>query len=102
MDEPFAALDAMTRTSLQQELVTLWERTAQTVVYVTHNVEEAIFLADRVVIMSRRPSKASHIAAVDLPRPREVTSVEFNQYRRRTIELLDSALGLGNQDLQGG
>jgi NitT/TauT family transport system ATP-binding protein len=102
MDEPFAALDAMTRTSLQKELVTLWERTAQTVIYVTHNVEEAIFLADRMVIMSRRPSKISHVVHIDLPRPRDVTSVEFNEYRRRATDLLDSALSLGNQPQEGG
>jgi NitT/TauT family transport system ATP-binding protein len=97
MDEPFAALDAMTRTALQKELVTLWERTAQTVIYVTHNVEEAIFLADRMVIMSRRPSTISHVVEIDLPRPRDVTSVAFNDYRRRATDLLDSALGLRNQ-----
>jgi ABC-type nitrate/sulfonate/bicarbonate transport system ATPase subunit len=97
MDEPFAALDAMTRTTLQRELVTLWERTGQTVVYVTHNVEEAIFLADRMVIMSRRPSRVSHVIVIDLPRPRDVTSIAFNEYRRRATDLLDSGLGLGNR-----
>lgn len=102
MDEPFAALDALTRTALQKELVTLWERTAQTVIYVTHNVEEAIFLADRVVIMSRRPSKISHVVEIDLPRPRDVTSVAFNDYRRRATDLLDSALGLSNRPEEGG
>jgi NitT/TauT family transport system ATP-binding protein len=101
MDEPFAALDALTRTALQKELVTLWERTAQTVIYVTHNVEEAIFLADRVVIMSRRPSKISHVVEIDLPRPRDVTSVAFNDHRRRATEFLDSALGLSNRPEEG-
>jgi ABC-type nitrate/sulfonate/bicarbonate transport system ATPase subunit len=102
MDEPFAARDAMTRTALQGELVTLWERSGQTVIYVTHNVEEAIFLADRMVIMSRRPSRVSHVVEIDLPRPRDVTSVEFNQYRRRATELLDSGLSVNHRPEEGG
>ena len=89
MDEPFAALDALTRSVLQKELLALWERTHQTVVFVTHNVDEAIYLADRMVIMSHRPSTVKEIVTVDLQRPRDVTSDAFNQYRRHATKSLE-------------
>lgn len=89
MDEPFAALDALTRSVLQKELLALWERTHQTVVFVTHNVDEAIFLADRMVIMSHRPSIVKEIVKVDLERPRDVTSDAFNAYRRHATKSLE-------------
>lgn len=90
MDEPFAALDAMTRSLLQKELLSLWQRTHQTVLFVTHNVEEAIYLADRMVIMSRRPNTIREVLTIDLPRPRDVTSTQFNDYRRSATGLLDA------------
>ena len=68
MDEPFSALDAQTRTIMQEELVTLWEKTRLTTLYVTHNIQEAVMLADRVVLLSRRPSKVSKILSIDIPR----------------------------------
>jgi NitT/TauT family transport system ATP-binding protein len=89
MDEPFAALDAMTRSLLQTELLALWERTNQTVVFVTHNLEEAIYLADRMVIMSRRPNTIRETTTIDLPRPRDVTGRQFNDYRRFATGLLN-------------
>jgi len=69
MDEPFSALDAQTRTIMQEELVTLWEKTRLSTLYVTHNIQEAVLLADRVVLLSRRPGRISKILTIDIPRP---------------------------------
>ena len=70
MDEPFSALDAQTRQLMQEELVALWERTRKTIVYVTHNIQEAVYLADRVVVLSRRPGCVLAVVEVPLGRPR--------------------------------
>jgi NitT/TauT family transport system ATP-binding protein len=82
MDEPFGALDAMTRERLQDELLDIWQRTGLTVVFVTHSIEEAIFLAGRVVVMTPGPGRIESDNALDLPRPRDVASPEFNAIRR--------------------
>ena len=82
MDEPFGALDAMTRERLQDELLEIWQRTHLTVVFVTHSIEEAIFLANRVVVMTPSPGRIESDNALDLPRPRDVASPEFNAVRR--------------------
>jgi NitT/TauT family transport system ATP-binding protein len=71
MDEPFSALDAQTRQLMQEELLTIWERTRQTIVYVTHNIHEAVYMADRVVVLSRRPGRVLAEVKIELPRPRE-------------------------------
>ena len=68
MDEPFSALDAQTRIIMQQELVDLWEKTRLTTLYVTHNIQEAVMLADRVVLLSRRPGKVRNILSITIPR----------------------------------
>ncbi len=90
MDEPFGALDAMTRERLQDELLELWASTGLTIVFVTHAIEEAIFLADRVVVMSPGPGRIVREVRVGLPRPRDVASPEFNALRRELSALLHS------------
>ena len=70
MDEPFGALDAHTRTGLQNELLEIWERDRKTVLFVTHSVEEAVFLSDRVVVLTRSPGRVKATVDIDLPRPR--------------------------------
>ena len=70
MDEPFGSLDAQTRETMQEELIKLWERTRKTIVYVTHNIHEAVYMADRVVVLSRRPGRVLAEVKVELPRPR--------------------------------
>jgi NitT/TauT family transport system ATP-binding protein len=82
MDEPFGALDAMTRERLQDELLDIWQRTRLTVVFVTHSIEEAIFLADRVVVMTPGPGRIESDNVIELPRPRDVSGPEFNAVRR--------------------
>jgi NitT/TauT family transport system ATP-binding protein len=70
MDEPFGSLDAHTRTRMQNDLLEIWERDRKTVLFVTHSVEEAVFLSDRVVVMTRSPGRLKATITVDLPRPR--------------------------------
>jgi NitT/TauT family transport system ATP-binding protein len=82
MDEPFGALDAMTRERLQEELLEIWQRTGLTVVFVTHALEEAVLLADRVVVMSPSPGRIESDNAVVLARPRDILSPAFNDVRR--------------------
>ena len=70
MDEPFSALDAQTRQLMQEELLTIWERTRKTIVYVTHNIQEAVYMADRVIVLSRRPGRVLAEVPIALKRPR--------------------------------
>ncbi len=88
MDEPFGALDAMTRERLQAELLEIWAKQKLTVLFVTHAIEEAIVLADRVVVMSPGPGRIVADERIDLPRPRDPTSPEFNAMRRHLGGLL--------------
>ncbi len=88
MDEPFGALDAMTRERLQEELLTIWRATGLSVVFVTRSLEEAIYLADRVVVMSPGPGRIVAEERITLERPRDVSSPEFNDIRRRLATLL--------------
>ncbi|HVJ98224.1 MAG TPA: ABC transporter ATP-binding protein, partial [Acidimicrobiia bacterium] len=76
MDEPFGALDAMTRDRLHEELEEVWQRTGKTVLFVTHNVREAVRLGDRVVLLASRPGRVAEIFDVDIPRPRRIDSTE--------------------------
>jgi NitT/TauT family transport system ATP-binding protein len=90
MDEPFGALDAMTRERLQDELLSIWRATGLCVVFVTHSLEEAILLADRVVVMSPGPGRIVAEERIILERPRDVSSPEFNDIRRHLTSLLHS------------
>ena len=90
MDEPFGALDAMTRERLQDELLDIWQRTGLTVLFVTHSIEEAVFLADRIVVMSPGPGRIESEVIVPLPRPRSVVAPEFNALRRELAQQLHS------------
>jgi NitT/TauT family transport system ATP-binding protein len=88
MDEPFGALDAQTRNMLQQELLEIWEKTKKTVIFVTHSVDEAVFLADRIVVLSPRPGQICTLVPIALSRPRDRTSAEFAQIRRHVLDLI--------------
>ena len=94
MDEPFGALDALTREQLQNELLQIWKRTGVTTIFVTHSVEEAVLLADRVLVMSAGPGRIESDFRIDLPRPRDVSSPEFNALRRDIARRLTSHLAL--------
>ena len=88
MDEPFAALDAMTRDEMQKLLAEVWRATKKTVVYVTHNVAEAVYLADRVIVMSPHPGRVKAVVSIRLPRPRDPLSVEFLEHQRELLSHL--------------
>ena len=91
MDEPFGSLDAQTRTLMQELLLALWERHQQTVLFVTHDIEEAVLLADRVCVMTARPGRIKKSIEVRMPRPRSIestTSPEFNALRREVLDLI--------------
>jgi NitT/TauT family transport system ATP-binding protein len=82
MDEPFGALDALTRRNLQDELLRIWAELHKTVIFVTHSIEEAIYLADRIVVMTYRPGTVKRDLLVDLPRLRDPSSAPFNALKR--------------------
>src|SRR5215510_3458952 len=90
MDEPFGALDALTREQLQRELLQIWARAGVTIIFVTHSVEEAVLLADRVLVMSAGPGRIENDIVIELPRPRDVSSPEFNAVRRELAQRLTS------------
>src|SRR5262247_2799438 len=93
MDEPFAALDALTRDDMQRLLADVWRETRKTVVYVTHNVAEAVYLADRVVVMTPHPGMVKTEVPIRLPRPRDPLSVEFLQYQKSLLRHLGQDAG---------
>src|SRR5580692_9725826 len=95
LDEPFASLDALTRMRMQQEILRIWQAERTTVVLVTHDIEEAVYLADRVVILSPRPGTIMNILPVDLPRPRDRADREFVRMRK---SIHDELLGSGSEN----
>ncbi|MBN1166746.1 MAG: ABC transporter ATP-binding protein [Methanospirillaceae archaeon] len=96
MDEPFGALDAQTRNTMQEELLQIWEKQKKTIIFVTHSVDEAVYLSDRIVVLSSDPGRVSTVIDVSIPRPRDRTSPEFASIRRdvlRLLTLLDTTPG---------
>ena len=89
MDEPFAALDAITRQRMQKQLVDIWSKTRFSILFITHSIDEAIYLGDRVAIMSARPGRIREVLDVDLPRPRDLASPDFNDLRGKALKYLD-------------
>jgi NitT/TauT family transport system ATP-binding protein len=87
MDEPFAALDAQTRDLMQAELLRIWREARKTVLFVTHQIDEAIYLSDRVMVMSKRPGRAKKIFVIDLPRPREYEMRVTPQFNDLKLEI---------------
>lgn len=92
MDEPFGALDAQTREELQRETVRIWQETRSTIVFVTHSVQEAVTLADRIVVMTKRPGRIRAVIENNLVRPRDVTDANFGAMMRAVYGELESAL----------
>jgi NitT/TauT family transport system ATP-binding protein len=89
MDEPFGALDALTRHHMQELLTAIWEKHRLTVLFITHDVEEAIYLSDRVAVMTNRPGRIKSIVPVPLPRPRRYELISSPEFRILQLEVLD-------------
>jgi ABC-type nitrate/sulfonate/bicarbonate transport system ATPase subunit len=91
LDEPFGALDSITRLTMRRELLRIWEAEGNTVVFVTHDIEEAVQLADRVVVLSDRPARIQQIVRVDIPHPRDISSARYLELRNGIFEQLGLA-----------
>jgi NitT/TauT family transport system ATP-binding protein len=88
MDEPFGALDSLTRLTMRSELIRIWQEQRKTIVFVTHDVDESIQIAERVVVLSDRPGRIADIVEVDLPHPRDLGGAEYGRIKNRLYELL--------------
>ena len=92
-DEPFGQLDAQTRYAMEEEVLRIWEQEKRTIIFVTNNIEEAVYLADRIVLLSNCPAKVKQIYDLkDLPRPRNTTDPEFLRIRKEISDNTDLAL----------
>src|SRR5436853_3847163 len=91
MDEPFGALDFLTRLHMRAELVQIWKREKKTILFVTHDVEESVQLADRVVVMSKRPATIATVIDVKLPRPRDLDAPEYLSIRDEIFDIIGLA-----------
>jgi len=89
MDEPFGSLDSQTRNELQSFLLNIWKERGETILFVTHNVDEAVFLSDEIILLSRRPARIAKSYKIDYPRPRDRTSPECNEIRRNILKDLE-------------
>lgn len=89
MDEPFGALDAQTRNIMQAELIKVLDKTDQTIIFVTHSVDEAVYLSDRIVVLTKRPAKIKEIIEIPWPRPRDRAAVDFASLRKRILDELE-------------
>jgi NitT/TauT family transport system ATP-binding protein len=92
MDEPFGSLDSQTRNAMQEFLLRIWLKRGDTIIFVTHNVEEAVFLSDEIVILSKRPARLIQSIDMDLPRPRDRTSETCNKIRRGILKILEEEM----------
>ena len=101
MDEPFSALDPNTRVRLRQQLIELWQETGKTIVFVTHDVDEALFLADRIIVLSPKPARVVEVVRVTTPRPREIeTDPELRRQRRALLDLFGALENKNVEDQQ--
>lgn len=92
MDEPFGSLDSQTRNRMQEFLLKIWQERGVTIIFVTHNVDEAIFLSDELLVLSRRPARIIKRVEVTIPRPRDRTGEEFNRIRRDILKILEEEM----------
>ena len=98
LDEPLGALDAFTRMNMQDMIMDLWKKHNMTMIMVTHDVDEAIYLSDQVVVMSARPAKVEQVINIDLSRPRKRGQDVFMNYRKEILEILNFAGNLQDPD----
>jgi NitT/TauT family transport system ATP-binding protein len=96
MDEPFGALDAQTRNIMQVQLLKILEKTDQTIVFVTHSVDEAVFLSDRIVVLTKRPASIKEIIDIPWPRPRDRADPEFTALRKKILTELEKENVMNN------
>ena len=88
MDEPYGQLDIELRFKLEDELINLWKRTGTTVIFITHNIEEAVYLGERILVLTNKPTKIKEEIINDLPRPRDIASIDFVKLRNKVTDLI--------------
>ncbi len=92
MDEPFAAVDAMTRTLLQMELLRIWSKTRKTILLVTHSIDEALMLSKKIIVLTKRPGRVKRIIHIDLPYPRDPFNYKLQNIRKELWKLIEEEL----------